>query len=101
MIEFKLLYKLDLDWVFPSPHLNDGFVREVMCDGIDRHQCSMNGWQACRSDGPDVRLAHLRTMGSSQQGGHVGRMRHGYARRLWRSYQRRPLLLGERRAIAE
>jgi poly-beta-1,6-N-acetyl-D-glucosamine synthase len=55
-----------------------GFVREVMWDGIDCHLCRMHGWQACSWDEPDLRFVHLRTMGSSQQGVHVGRMRHGY-----------------------
>jgi poly-beta-1,6-N-acetyl-D-glucosamine synthase len=55
-----------------------GFVREVMWDGIDCHLCRMRGWHACSWDEPDLRFVHLRTMGSSQQGVHAGRMRHGY-----------------------
>jgi biofilm PGA synthesis N-glycosyltransferase PgaC len=55
-----------------------GFVREVMWDGIDCHLCRMHGWQACSWDDPELRFVHLRTMGSSQQGVHIGRMRHGY-----------------------
>jgi poly-beta-1,6-N-acetyl-D-glucosamine synthase len=55
-----------------------GFVRQVMWDGIDCHLCRMHGWQACSWDEPDLRFVHLRTMGSSQQGILVGRMRHGY-----------------------
>ena len=129
-----------------------GFVREVMWDGIVCHQCRMNGWLACSWDEPDLTFVHLRTMGSSQQGVHVGRMRHGYGqyfmgtgllfmvasalsranqrpyvsgslamlwgwiksalqglpryenpqfRRFLRRYQRRVLLLGKKRAIAE
>jgi biofilm PGA synthesis N-glycosyltransferase PgaC len=55
-----------------------GFVREVMWDGIDCHQCRMMGWKACSWDEPDLRFVHLRPMGSSQQSVYVGRMRHGY-----------------------
>ena len=55
-----------------------GFVREVMWDGIDCHRCRMNGWIACSWDDPELRLVHLRPMGSSQQSVYVGRMRHGY-----------------------
>ena len=55
-----------------------GFVREVMWDGIDCHQCRMHGWIACSWDEPELRFVHLRPMGSSQQGIYVGRMRHGY-----------------------
>jgi poly-beta-1,6-N-acetyl-D-glucosamine synthase len=55
-----------------------GFVREVMWDGIDCHRCRMLGWAACSWDEPDLRIVHLRPMGSSQQGIYVGRMRHGF-----------------------
>jgi poly-beta-1,6-N-acetyl-D-glucosamine synthase len=55
-----------------------GFVREVMWDGIDCHQCRMRGWIACSWDEPELRFVHLRPMGSSQQNIYVGRMRHGY-----------------------
>jgi hypothetical protein len=55
-----------------------GFVREVMWDGIDCHRCRMLGWSACSWDEPDLRIVHLRPMGSSQQGIYVGRMRHGF-----------------------
>lgn len=55
-----------------------GFVREVMWDGIDCHQCRMKGWTACSWDEPDLRFVHLRPMGSSQDSIYVGRMRHGY-----------------------
>lgn len=54
-----------------------GFVREVMWDGIDCHQCRMKGWIACSWDEPGLRFVHLRPMGSSQQSIYVGRMRHG------------------------
>jgi glycosyltransferase involved in cell wall biosynthesis len=55
-----------------------GFVREVMWDGIDCHQCRMRGWIACSWDEPELRFVHLRPMGSSQQSIYTGRMRHGY-----------------------
>jgi poly-beta-1,6-N-acetyl-D-glucosamine synthase len=55
-----------------------GFVRAVMWDGIDCHQCRMRGWIACSWDEPDLRFVHLRPMGSSQENIYVGRMRHGY-----------------------
>src|SRR4029077_1705008 len=32
-----------------------GFVREVMWDGIDCHQCRMHGWMACSWDDPELR----------------------------------------------
>src|SRR5689334_3289144 len=55
-----------------------GFVREVMWDGIDCHQCRMRGWIACSWDEPELRFLHLRPMGSSQQSIYAGRVRHGY-----------------------
>jgi glycosyltransferase involved in cell wall biosynthesis len=55
-----------------------GFVREVMWDGIDCHQCRMRGWIACSWNEPALRFIHLRPMGSSQKSVFVGRMRHGY-----------------------
>lgn len=55
-----------------------GFVREVMWDGIDCHQCRMKGWIACSWDEPELRFVHLRPMGSSQDSIFKGRMRHGY-----------------------
>ncbi|MGM9427165.1 glycosyltransferase family 2 protein [Hydrogenophaga sp. MI9] len=55
-----------------------GFVREVMWDGIDCHQCRMKGWVACSWDDPALRFVHLRPMGSSQDSIFTGRMRHGY-----------------------
>ena len=56
----------------------DGFVREVMWDGIDCHRCRMNGWIACSWDEPELRFVHLRPMGSSQQSIYTGRLRHGF-----------------------
>lgn len=54
-----------------------GFVREVSWDGIDGHVCRMNGWIAQSIDDPEMRIVHLRPMGSSQQNIKVGRVRWG------------------------
>ena len=54
-----------------------GFVREVSWDGIDGHLCRMNGWLAESRDEPELRIIHLRQMGSSQQSLWVGRVRWG------------------------
>ncbi|MFO0013938.1 MAG: glycosyltransferase family 2 protein [Planctomycetota bacterium] len=56
----------------------DGFVRQVMWDGIDCHTARLCGWKAGSFDEPDLRFEHLRPMGSSQQNIYVGRKRHGY-----------------------
>lgn len=55
----------------------DGFVREVAWDGIDGHICRMQGWLAESVDDPEMRIIHLRPMGSSQKGIMVGRVRWG------------------------
>lgn len=55
-----------------------GLVREVMWDAIDCHRCRQLGWKACSWDEPELRFAHLRLMGSSQENIIVGRMRHGF-----------------------
>ena len=55
-----------------------GFVREVMWDGIDCHECRRKGWIARSWDEPELRFVHLRPMGSSQQSVYTGRMRHGF-----------------------
>ncbi len=54
-----------------------GFVREVSWDGIDGHLCRMNGWIAQSVEDPELRLVHLRPMGSSQANIRVGRVRWG------------------------
>ena len=54
-----------------------GFVREVGWDGIDGHICRLNGWIASSRDDPELRIIHLRPMGSSQQNIYVGRVRWG------------------------
>ena len=55
-----------------------GFVRQVMWDGIDCHECRRKGWIARSWDEPELRFVHLRPMGSSQQSIYTGRMRHGF-----------------------
>jgi poly-beta-1,6-N-acetyl-D-glucosamine synthase len=54
-----------------------GFVREVAWDGIDGHVCRMKGWIALSKDEPELRIIHLRPMGSSQENIWVGRIRWG------------------------
>jgi len=55
-----------------------GFVQEVMWDGIDGHRCRQLGWIAVSWDDPDLRVTHLRPMGSSQNSIITGRLRHGF-----------------------
>jgi len=54
-----------------------GFVRSIMWDGIDCHRCRMLGWIARSWDEPELRILHLRPMGSSHRGILAGRFRHG------------------------
>jgi hypothetical protein len=54
-----------------------GFVRGVCWDGIDGHMCRMKGWLARSIDEPELRINHLRQMGSSQTSLWHGRMRWG------------------------
>ena len=55
-----------------------GFVREVMWDGSDCHECRRLGWIAESVDQPELRFLHLRPEGSSQTGIWTGRVRHGF-----------------------
>jgi len=55
-----------------------GFVRQVMWDGIDCHRARMLGWMVEAIDDEDLRILHLRPMGSSQQGIRAGRVRTGF-----------------------
>ncbi len=55
-----------------------GFVRQVMWDGIDCHRARMLGWKAMSWDEDDIRVVHLRPMGSSHVGIWTGRKRHGF-----------------------
>lgn len=54
-----------------------GFVREVMWDGIDCHRCRMLGWDAVSYHDEELRIVHLRLMGSSFKSVYHGRMRWG------------------------
>ncbi len=54
-----------------------GFVREVCWDGIDGHMCRMRGWVASSVDDPELRIVHLRQMGSSHLNLWHGRQRWG------------------------
>lgn len=54
-----------------------GFVREVCWDGIDGHMARMKGWVACSVDDPEMRIVHLRQMGSSHVSLWYGRQRWG------------------------
>lgn len=54
-----------------------GFVREVMWDGIDFHRARMEGWTTRSFPDPELRLLHLRLMGSSHRSVYEGRLRWG------------------------
>jgi len=57
-----------------------GFVRFPSWDGIDCHLCRMHGWMACSIDEPELRVIHLRQMGTSQKGIWTGRKRWGWGK---------------------
>jgi len=54
-----------------------GFVREVMWDGIDFHQARMKGYRTASLPDPELRIIHLRLMGSSDKSVYRGRLRWG------------------------
>jgi biofilm PGA synthesis N-glycosyltransferase PgaC len=54
-----------------------GFVREVMWDGIDFHKARMAGYRTASVHDPELRIIHLRLMGSSDRGVYRGRLRWG------------------------
>lgn len=54
-----------------------GFVPQVMWDGIDCHKCRMKGWKAVSYHEPELKIIHLRQMGSSHKSVYHGRMRWG------------------------
>lgn len=54
-----------------------GFVHEVMWDGIDCHRCRMCGWEAMSFPDAELRILHLRQMGSSHRSVFHGRLRWG------------------------
>jgi biofilm PGA synthesis N-glycosyltransferase PgaC len=54
-----------------------GFVREVMWDGIDFHRARMAGYRTASLPDPELRITHLRLMGSSDKNVYRGRLRWG------------------------
>ena len=52
-------------------------MREVMWDGIDFHRARMNGYRTAGFRDPELRIIHLRLMGSSDVNVYRGRMRWG------------------------
>jgi cellulose synthase/poly-beta-1,6-N-acetylglucosamine synthase-like glycosyltransferase len=54
-----------------------GFVRELMWDGIDFHRVRMLGLRTASLPDPDLRILHLRLMGSSDRSIYRGRLRWG------------------------
>lgn len=54
-----------------------GFVREVMWDGIDFHRARMAGYRTASLHDPELRILHLRLMGSSDRSIYRGRLRWG------------------------
>jgi len=56
----------------------NGFVSQVMWDGIDCHRARMLGWLAESVDDETLRFVHLRPQGASQKGIWTGRTRAGF-----------------------
>jgi cellulose synthase/poly-beta-1,6-N-acetylglucosamine synthase-like glycosyltransferase len=54
-----------------------GFVREVMWDGIDFHCARRAGYRTASLPDPELRIVHLRLMGSSDKSVYRGRLRWG------------------------
>jgi poly-beta-1,6-N-acetyl-D-glucosamine synthase len=54
-----------------------GFVRELMWDGIDLHRARMLGYRTASLPDPELRIWHLRLMGSSDRNVFRGRLRWG------------------------
>ncbi len=54
-----------------------GFVREVMWDGIDFHKARMHGYRTASLPDEELRIIHLRLMGSSDKSVYRGRLRWG------------------------
>jgi glycosyltransferase involved in cell wall biosynthesis len=54
-----------------------GFVRQVSWDGIDGQMCRMRGWVPASMREDDLRVIHLRRMGSSEKSFWEGRLRWG------------------------
>lgn len=68
--QFKLYRRDALDAI-------GGFVREVMWDGIDMHQCRRLGLRTKSVLDPHLRIVHLRMMGASDRSVYRGRLRWG------------------------
>jgi glycosyltransferase involved in cell wall biosynthesis len=54
-----------------------GFVRALMWDGIDFHRARMEGYRTASLEDPELRIVHLRLMGSSDSSVYRGRLRWG------------------------
>ena len=54
-----------------------GFVSEVMWDGIDFHKARMAGYRTASLHDPELKIIHLRLMGSSDRTVYRGRIRWG------------------------
>jgi glycosyltransferase involved in cell wall biosynthesis len=54
-----------------------GFVRELMWDGIDFHRARMLGYRTASLPDAELRIQHLRLMGSSDRSIYRGRLRWG------------------------
>ena len=68
--QFKLYRRDALDAI-------GGFVREVMWDGIDMHQCRRLGLRTASVHDRSMRIIHLRMMGASEGNVFRGRLRWG------------------------
>jgi len=55
----------------------DGFVREVMWDGIDFHKSRLAGFETASINDDELKIIHLRLMGSSDHSIYRGRLRWG------------------------
>jgi glycosyltransferase involved in cell wall biosynthesis len=56
----------------------NGFVREVMWDGIAFHRSRMEGWRTRSFNGPELMIYDHRQMGSSYKNIYHGRVRWGW-----------------------
>ena len=54
-----------------------GFVRQLGWDGLDGHMCRQHGWKAVSLDESELRIIHLRRIGSSHISFWHGRKRWG------------------------
>ena len=68
--QFKLYRKEAFDRI-------GGFVSEVMWDGIDFHRARIEGYRTASFPDSELRITHLRLMGSSDRSIYRGRLRWG------------------------